>query len=304
MKFQKQEYQIDCVQNILQVFKNYEPKINNLQEFLKQYEKIQEDKNFPVKNTTKKFQLDVLMETGTGKTFTYLNTIFELHKNYFLKKFIIIVPRKAIRQGVIQNIKLTQSYFYQEYQQRIKYYTYEGKASLADIKNHYIKNKNELSVLILTNSSFDKDSNILNQRQETLFEYGSTLEAIKKQTPIIFIDEPHLLTGKKFNEKFKDFHLPYIRFGATFPSEKEHQLSNMIYSLDSISAFQKFLVKKIRVSSIIKNPDDIKFSKVEGKGKDQKITIFYFEDNQEKTQILKKEEDIGIKTSKNYWQNI
>ena len=304
MKFQKQQYQIDCVQNIVDAFKDFDVKLDDKEVFLEKYKKIREEKGFPVKKITDKFQLDVLMETGTGKTFTYLNTIFELHKQYNIKKFIIIVPRRAIRQGVIQNIKLTENYFYQEYNERIKLYTYEGKKSIGNINNHYIKSEEELSLLVLTNSSFDKEKNILHQSQENLFQYGSILKAIQKQKPIIFIDEPHLLKGDKFITNFKDFTSPYIRFGATFPKQEEHQLSNMIYCLDSISSFRKYLVKKIRVSTIFKNHDEIKFSQVSGRGKEQKITLFYCDNNIEKKEILKIGEDIGIKINKDYFKGI
>ena len=304
MKFTKQKYQLDCVNNILEVFKDYDNQANNKEQFLNHYKKVQEKKDFPIKNTVEKLQLDVLMETGTGKTFTYLNTIFELHKQHKLKKFIIIVPRKAIRQGVIQNIQLTESYFYHEYKQRITIYTYDGKQSLANIKSHYLKNLDELSVLVLTNSSFDKDTNILNQQTETLFESGSTIKAIQKLRPIIFIDEPHLLKGEKFQKNFKNFDSICLRFGATFPKEENYKLANMIYSLDSISSFRQNLVKKICVSTIINNQDDIKFAKVSGQGKNKEVKVYYFENNQEKSTSIKLNDDIGLKINNDNWKGI
>lgn len=87
------------------------------------------------------------METGTGKTFTYLNTIFELNKHYFQNKFIIFVPRKAIAESVKQNIRLTREYFHSQYSKYLKAYYYSDEKSLSNIISGFIKNTDELSML-------------------------------------------------------------------------------------------------------------------------------------------------------------
>ncbi|EAJ5486153.1 DEAD/DEAH box helicase family protein, partial [Campylobacter jejuni] len=105
MIFEKQEYQVKCIDNIITLLKNFDFKRqDNLKECLKEFYK---STFLPMQNISDKLNLDILMETGTGKTFTYLNLIFELHKIYKQNKFIIFVPRKAILESVRQNIELT-----------------------------------------------------------------------------------------------------------------------------------------------------------------------------------------------------
>ncbi|HEC1769133.1 TPA: DEAD/DEAH box helicase family protein, partial [Campylobacter lari] len=113
MIFEKQEYQEKCINNIIELLKDFDfKKQDNLKECLQEFYKTT---ILPVQNITDKLNLDVLMETGTGKTFTYLNLIFELNKIYKQNKFIIFVPRKAILESVKQNIDLTREYFYVQY---------------------------------------------------------------------------------------------------------------------------------------------------------------------------------------------
>ena len=260
MKFEDQDYQKQCVKNIINSLKFFDFKThskeslkNSLENFYKE-----EGKNIPDKILSNKHNIDVLMETGTGKTFTYLKTIFELNKEYNINKFIIFVPRKAIRSGTKQNINLTKSFFKIQYGKEIKLYEYSGEKSIAQVR-HFIENTSkDPSVLILTNGSINKKGNILRQKQEIpLFNsVNSLLEAMRLIKPVIVIDEPHLLKGQNFTEEFEKFESLYIRFGATYPKDKNHALSNSVYILDSISAFQEYLVKKIRVSTVI-NSDDL-----------------------------------------------
>ncbi len=294
MLFERQEYQENCVNNIINVLKDYDfytHDFQNLQYSLNDFYKT--DSNIPVKECSQKLKLDIEMETGTGKTFTYLKTIFELNKNYNQNKFIIFVPRKAIREGVVQNINLTSDYFFSEYGKRLVKYIYDSKMSIINIKNHYIRNKDELSVLILTNSSIDKKgTNNIHKYQEDLFGGNSIFDEIKDIKPIIFIDEPHLLKGEEFSKIFNEFDSLYFRFGATFPKEDEHKISNMIYSLDSVSSFKNYLVKKIRVNTIITHEAIIKINAMNSKS----VELLYFQDNEEKKVTITTSDDIGIKT--------
>jgi len=294
MIFEKQEYQEKCVKNIIDVLSDYDFKtniqdnsflLNNIKNIYKQ------NSSYPKKLIDKK-KLDILMETGTGKTFTYIKAIYEINKQYNVNKYIIFVPRKAIREGVIQNIDLTADYFAQEYSKRLVKYTYNGKQSLSQIQNNYLGNEDELSVLILTNSSIDSEKNILRHYQEYLVGEKSVLEAIKNIKPVIFIDEPHLLKGEQFTKIFSEFRSLYLRFGATFPKEEEHSLSNLVYSLDSISSFRQYLVKKIRVNTIITNEVALKVNS----SNRQEAELLYFKDYEEKKITIKKNEDIGLKT--------
>ncbi|EAJ0788050.1 DEAD/DEAH box helicase, partial [Campylobacter jejuni] len=237
-----------------------------------------------------KLNLDILMETGTGKTFTYLNLIFELHKIYKQNKFIIFVPRKAILESVRQNIELTKTYFYSEYQKYLKAYYYSDSKSQNAIINHYISNKNELSILVLTNSAIDKKANLLNQQNENLFNLKSVFENIIDLKPISIIDEPHLLKGKAFNEYFSKINSLYFRFGATFPKEKDYELSNMIYCLDSISAFKEYLVKQVKVHTLGINTNNI-FLKVY---KNKKAIFTYTLNGIEREETIKLQDSFSL----------
>ncbi|WP_187857641.1 DEAD/DEAH box helicase family protein [Helicobacter pylori] len=253
MIFEKQDYQQECVNNIITLLDGFDFKRHNalnLKDCLSQFHAACE---IPVKNLSGKLNVDILMETGTGKTFTYLNLIFALHKAYKQNKFIIFVPRKAILESVKQNIRLTKDYFYLEFKRHLKTYTYEGIKSQSNIINHYIKNQDELSVLLLTNSAIDKEGNILNKNSETLFNTKSIFENIADLKPISIIDEPHLLKGEAFGKYFSKIGALYFRFGATFAKEKEHALSNVAFCLDSISAFRNYLVKQIRIHSVMQD---------------------------------------------------
>ncbi len=253
MIFEKQDYQQECINNIITLLDGFDFKRHNalnLKDCLSQFHAACE---IPVKNLSGKLNVDILMETGTGKTFTYLNLIFALHKAYKQNKFIIFVPRKAILESVKQNIRLTKDYFYLEFKRHLKTYTYEGVKSQSNIINHYIKNQDELSVLLLTNSAIDKEGNILNKNGETLFNTKSIFENIADLKPISIIDEPHLLKGEAFGKYFSKIGTLYFRFGATFAKEKEHALSNVAFCLDSISAFRNYLVKQIRIHSVMQD---------------------------------------------------
>ncbi|WP_208391680.1 restriction endonuclease [Helicobacter pylori] len=253
MIFEKQDYQQECINNIITLLDGFDFKRHdalNLKDCLNQFHAACE---IPVKNLSGKLNVDILMETGTGKTFTYLNLIFALHKAYKQNKFIIFVPRKAILESVKQNIRLTKDYFYLEFKRHLKTYTYEGVKSPSNIINHYIKNQDELSVLLLTNSAIDKEGNILNKNSENLFNTKSIFENIADLKPISIIDEPHLLKGEAFGKYFGKIGALYFRFGATFAKEKEHALSNVAFCLDSISAFRNYLVKQIRIHSVMQD---------------------------------------------------
>lgn len=243
------------------------------------------------------------METGTGKTFTYLNLIFALNKRFSQNKFIIFVPRKAILESVKENIKLTRNYFYKEYKKELAIYTYEGTKSVSNLINHYIKNDDKLSVLVLTNSSMDKKANILNQNEskkkkkenilnrgdERLFNTKSIMQNIANLAPICIIDEPHLLKGKAFMGAFSKIYPLYFRFGATFPKQKGLELSNLIYALDSINAFRNYLVKQIRVSSISADSKPFLISTDKNSAK-----FAFFKADVKKEVSLKKDDDLGI----------
>ncbi|EKM3877212.1 DEAD/DEAH box helicase family protein [Campylobacter upsaliensis] len=295
MIFEKQDYQQSCIDNITSLLANFDFTTHNPQELKACLQDFYQHNVMPVTTLSEKLNVDILMETGTGKTFTYLNLIFELNKHFKQNKFIIFVPRKAILESVKQNIKLTKDYFYSEYKKHLKPYIYTDSKSQSQIINHYIKNEDELSVLILTNSAIDKKDNLLNKNNENLFNTKSIFENIAALKPISIIDEPHLLKGEVFNRYFSKLNSLYFRFGATFPKEgkkpndKEFALSNMIYCLDSISAFRAYLVKQVKVHTIGSNSTQIFLKSY----KDKKAIFSYTQSGIEKEQELKLNESFS-----------
>lgn len=299
MIFEKQDYQQSCIDNITSLLTNFDFTTHNPQKLKEYLQNFYKHNVMPVTTLSEKLNVDILMETGTGKTFTYLNLIFELNKHFKQNKFIIFVPRKAILESVKQNIKLTKDYFYSEYQQYLRVYDSTSKSA---ITNHYVQNQDELSVLILTNSAIDKQSNILNKTNENanpqqLFQVPSIFENIAALKPISIIDEPHLLKGEAFHCYFSKLNSLYFRFGATFPKEgkkpndKEFALSNMIYCLDSISAFRAYLVKQVKVHTIKSSSTQIFLKSYHAR--DKKAVFSYTQSGIEKEQELRLNESFS-----------
>lgn len=297
MIFEKQDYQQSCIDNITSLLTNFDFTTHNPQKLKECLQNFYKHNVMPVTTLSEKLNVDILMETDTGKTFTYLNLIFELNKHFKQNKFIIFVPRKAILESVKQNIKLTKDYFYSEYKKHLKPYIYTDSKSQSQIINHYIKNKDELSVLILTNSAIDKKDNLLNKNNENLFDTKSIFKNIAALKPISIIDEPHLLKGKAFHCYFSKLNSLYFRFGATFPKEgkkpndKEFALSNMIYCLDSISAFRAYLVKQVKVHAIKSSSTQIFLKSYHAR--DKKAIFSYTQSGIEKEQELRLNESFS-----------
>jgi type III restriction enzyme len=266
-QYEIQAYQEDCVNNIISLF-----------ESLRQKEKFDDvltahhNKNkykFPVQDNN---NIDVMMETGTGKTFTFIKTIFELSKNFGYKKFIVLIPTVPIREGTKTNLEDTKDYFKSFYanekEKEIETFVYEG-GNISAVKQFI--GTSHLSVLVMTPSSFNSKDNILNRPLEReinapeLFVNNqeppkSYLECLKRLNPIVIMDEPHRFEGNAFKTYFEGFDNFYLRFGATFPKKKDSlPLSNVAFVLDSISSFRQNLVKKIVVytQDVIENTDTL-----------------------------------------------
>ena len=266
-QYEIQDYQEACINNIVDIFDRLHQGYPFTQTLTAHQRKHKY--NFPVQDTK---NIDIMMETGTGKTFTYIKTIFELNRKFKYKKFIILVPSVAIREGAKSNFEDTKAYFKALYanerEKEIETYVYE-KGNLSII-NQFISSSN-LSALILTPGSFNKDYNILNRPldrelnnpelfEETQKPPKTYLEALKRLNPIIIMDEPHRFDGDAFKKFYKGFENYFLRFGATFPKKKNSlKLSNVAYVMDSITSFRKSLVKKIVVytQDIIENKDTL-----------------------------------------------
>ncbi|MFN6073981.1 MAG: DEAD/DEAH box helicase family protein [Fluviicola sp.] len=266
-QYEIQAYQEDCVNNIISLFESLRQKAN-FGDVLTEHHK-KNKYNFPVQETK---NIDIMMETGTGKTFTFIKTIFELSKNYGYMKFIVLIPTVPIREGTKTNLEDTKDYFKSFYanekEKEIETFVYEG-GNLSAVKQFI--GTSHLSVLVMTPSSFNSKDNILNRPLERemnapeLFVSNqeppkSYLECLKRLNPIVIMDEPHRFEGNAFKTYFEGFENYFLRFGATFPKKKDSLvLSNVAYVLDSISSFRQSLVKKIVVytQDVIENTDTL-----------------------------------------------
>jgi len=266
-QYEIQSYQEDCVTNITSLFESLRQKVN-FGEVLTAHHK-KNKYNFPVQDTK---NIDIMMETGTGKTFTFIKTIFELSKHFGYKKFIVLIPTVPIREGTKTNLEDTKDYFKSFYanekEKEIEAFVYEG-GNISAVRQFI--GTSHLSVLVMTPSSFSHKDNILNRPLEKdintpeLFVNNqeppkSYLECLKRLNPIVIMDEPHRFEGNAFKTYFEGFENYFLRFGATFPKKKDSlPLSNVAYVLDSISSFRQSLVKKIVVytQDVVENTDTL-----------------------------------------------
>jgi len=201
-------------------------------------ERPREDKN-------RSYHLTIEMETGTGKTYTYIRTMYELHKKYGWSKYIVIVPSIAIREGVFKSFQLTQDHFQELYGHKIAPFIYNS-SSPQDIEN--FASDNRISVMIINTQAFNARGADSRRIYQELDQFGTRkpIEIISQTNPILIIDEPQSVDGAKTLESMQDFKpLFSIRYSATHRVEY-----NKVYRLDALDAYNKRLVKKIQVKGI------------------------------------------------------
>ena len=224
--------------------------------------------------------LDVLMETGTGKTFTFIETIHRLHKDKKLSKFIVLVPSNAIRQGTLKSLQTTAEFFGKQYDgQKISVYNYSART----VQGFIHAANAGISVLVATYQSFAGDSKVINKRgvEANLFGHAkSFMEALAVIRPVLIIDEPHKFEGKVIQEFLPKFNpLMTIRFGATFKGDSDAlKYKNLIYTLDSLEAFRQRLVKGITVDTVGTGADMAQvlcFMSVSGTAKERAAQVSY-----------------------------
>ena len=198
---------------------------------------------------TPALNIDVLMETGTGKTFTFIEAMHRLHQQHKLSKFVVLVPSNAIRQGTLKSLQSTAAFFAREYNgQRVSVFNYSPKT----VQQFIHAPNRSISVLVATYQSFNKDKNTINQRGVEANLFGgrakSYMEALAALKPVLIIDEPHRFEGKQTQEYLARFEPQCVlRLGATF---KDDDFCNLIYTLDSQAAFAQRLVKGITVDTV------------------------------------------------------
>ena len=193
------------------------------------------------------FNLTIEMETGVGKTYTYIKTMYELNRAYGWSKFIIVVPSIAIRAGVYKSLQMTQEHFAEEYGKKIRFFIYNS-AQLTEIDR--FASDSSINVMIINSQAFNARGKDARRIYMKLDEFRSRrpIDIIAKTNPILIIDEPQSVEGKQTKERLKEFQpLLTLRYSATHKSDS---IYNMIYRLDAMDAYNKRLVKKIAVKGI------------------------------------------------------
>ena len=201
----------------------------------------------PSESLDGQYNLTIEMETGVGKTYTYIKTMYELNIRYGWSKFIVVVPSVAIREGVYKTFQMTEEHFAEEYGKKIRYFIYNSKHP-TDINR--FASDSEINVMIINSQAFNARGKDARRIYMELDEFRSRrpIDIIAKTNPILIIDEPQSVEGKKTKEALENFApLITLRYSAT---HKADSLYNMIYRLDALDAYNKRLVKKIAVKGI------------------------------------------------------
>lgn len=194
-----------------------------------------------------RFNLTIEMETGVGKTYTYIKTMYELNKHYGWSKFIVVVPSVAIREGVYKSFQMTQEHFAEEYGRKVRFFIYNS-AQLTEIDR--FASDSSINVMIINSQAFNAKGKDARRIYMKLDEFRSRrpIDIIAKTNPILIIDEPQSVEGAQTKERLKEFQpLMTLRYSATHKSDS---IYNMIYRLDAMEAYNKRLVKKIAVKGI------------------------------------------------------
>lgn len=223
------------------------PELNN-QIILDHIQKIQRNNQIePSSKLEGAYNLTIEMETGVGKTYTYIKTMYELNKHYGWSKFIIVVPSIAIREGVYKSFQVTQEHFAEEYGKKIRFFIYNS-SQLTEIDR--FASDNSINVMIINSQAFNAKGKDARRIYMKLDEFRSRrpIDIIAKTNPIVIIDEPQSVEGKQTKKNLEEFHpLMTLRYSATHKSDS---IYNMVYRLDAMEAYNKKLVKKIAVKGI------------------------------------------------------
>ena len=272
LKFKNQQFQTDAVDAVVDLFKGqekltstFEISMNQQSLFdglgvgnkigvsaatlLENMHEVQRRNNLPMtddiadENGKPRLSFCVEMETGTGKTYVYTKTIFELHKRYGFTKFIIVVPSVAIREGVYKSLEITKEHFQNAYDNvPCRYFIYNS-SKLSDVRQ--FATSSNIEIMIINIDAFKKAENIINQAQDKL--NGETaMRYIQDTNPFVIIDEPQSVDNTdKAKEAIASLHPSCVlRYSAT-----HRERINLLYRLTPVDAYQMGLVKQICVSS-------------------------------------------------------
>ncbi|MBQ7281120.1 MAG: DEAD/DEAH box helicase family protein [Bacteroidales bacterium] len=292
-KFKIQQYQTDAVEQTVNVFAGQPSKANaqyrrdlgkrngqitfeeeyvgwrnndvelDDHQLLENIQKMQVEGNIPQSKLLSKPEglgacsLDIEMETGTGKTYVYIKTMFEMNKRYGWSKFIVVVPSIAIREGVYKSFTMLEDHFMEQYGKKARYFIYNS-GNLTQIDS--FSSDASINVMIINvqafNTSLNADKNVEGRKGDAAariiyskrddFQSRRPIDVIAANRPIIIMDEPQKMEGVATQKALKNFKpLFVLNYSAT------HKTShNCIYALDAYDAYRQRLVKKIQVKGI------------------------------------------------------
>jgi len=279
LKFKTQAYQTAAVQAVLDCFKGQPPASSEAISYridpgkgtenlfteagfknaelllsettlLDNIQQVQRQQNLPISNALAKTKvarvnLDIEMETGTGKTYCYIKTIFELNKRYGWSKFIIVVPSIAIREGVAKSLEITAEHFLESYQKKARFFIYNSK------QLHHLESFSSdagINVMVINVQAFNatgKDNRRIYDELDD-FQSRKPIDVISANRPILILDEPQKMEGGKTLDSLVNFKsLMVLRYSATHKTTH-----NKIHRLDALDAYNQKLVKKIAVRGI------------------------------------------------------
>jgi len=271
----KQEYQLDAIKAITDIFEGQPLNAGDFEFSIKQNGSLHTENGFgnqlsltedqvwenvktiqerneippsPLGRAGEGPNFSVEMETGTGKTYVYLRTIFELNKLYGFKKFVIVVPSVAIREGVIKNIQITQEHFKNLYDRvQVNAEVYDSK-KVSNLRGFAAGNA--IQVLVINIDSFAKDENVINKPYDRLTG-KKPIEFIQSCNPIVIVDEPQNMETEIRKRAIENLNpLCTLRYSATHTN-----LYNLMYSLNPVKAYDLGLVKQIEVDSVLSEND-------------------------------------------------
>jgi type III restriction enzyme len=217
--------------------------------FLHNLQTVQRTNNLPVSDALDGMNFSVEMETGTGKTYVYLRSIFELYQRYGFSKFIIVVPSVAIREGVITSLRLMKEHFQSLFGNvAFDSWVYDSKQYS---KLRQFSQSNTLQILVMNIDAFNKQANNVIHQDKDQLSGRKPIEFVQAAQPIVVLDEPQNMESEQAKKAIASLNpLCTLRYSATHRNRY-----NLVYKLDPVQAYDLKLVKRIEVSSVLDDPD-------------------------------------------------
>lgn len=214
------------------------------EQILANLQKIQEQNGITISEALAGMHFSIEMETGTGKTYVYLRTIYELNNKYGFKKFVIVVPSLPIREGVLKNLQITHAHFQTLYDNVPVSYKVYDRNRISQLRGFAMSNN--IEILVINIDAFAKDENVINKPNDKL-NGQEPIRFIQSTRPIVIVDEPQNMESEKRSAAIANLNpLCTLRYSAT---HRNHY--NLIYSLNPVKAYDMGLVKQIEVDSVL-----------------------------------------------------